>query len=54
MHAFGLSGQAYALAELRGMLEAASLTLAAAFGDWKGTPARHDGRLYVLLARKKS
>ena len=54
VHAFGLSGQAHALAELKRMLAAADLSLTAAFGDWKGAPARQDSRLYVLLARKKS
>lgn len=52
VHAFGLSGQAYPLAELRRMLAAAGLTLTAAYGDWKGTLARRDSRLYVLLANK--
>ena len=52
VHAFGLSGQAYSLAELKRMLAAAGLTLTAAYGDWKGTPARRDSRLYVLLANK--
>ena len=54
VHTFGLSGQAYTLAELARMLAAAGLTLTVAFGDWKGTPARRDSRLYVLLASKKS
>lgn len=53
VHAFGLSGQAYTLAELKRMLTAAGLTLMVAFSDWKGTPARRDSRLYVLLARKR-
>ena len=52
VHAFGLSGQAYSLAELKRMLAAAGLTLTAAYGDWKGVPARRDSRLYVLLACK--
>ena len=52
VHAFGLSGQAYSLAELKRMLAAAGLTLTAAYGDWQGTPARRDSRLYVLLAGK--
>ena len=54
VHAFGLSGQAYTLAELERMLDAAGLTLTAACGDWKDTPAARDSRLYVLLARKGS
>ena len=54
VHAFGLSGQAYSLAELKRMLAAAGLTLTAACGDWKGTPTRRDSRLYVLLASKGS
>ena len=54
VHAFGLSGQAYSLVELRRMLADAGLTLTAACGDWKGTPARRDSRLYVLLASKDS
>jgi SAM-dependent methyltransferase len=53
-HAFGLSGQAYSLAELKHMLAAAGLTLTAACGDWKGTPVRRDSRLFVLLASKDS
>lgn len=52
VHAFGLSGQAYALAELKRILAAAGLTLTAAYGDWKDTPVRRDSRLYVLLASK--
>ena len=52
VHAFGLSGQAYSLAELKRMLAAAGLTLTAACGDWKGAPAGRDSRLYVLLASK--
>ncbi len=52
VHAFGLSGQAYALAELIRMLGAAGLTLTAAYGDWKGAPVRRDSRLCVLLASK--
>jgi len=54
VHAFGLSGQAYPLAELKRMLAAAGLTLTSAFGDWKDTPAQRDSRLYVLLASKPS
>ena len=52
VHAFGLSGQAYSLAELKRMLAAAGLTLTTACGDWQGAPARRDSRLYVLLASK--
>ena len=52
VHAFGLSGQAYSLVELKRMLADAGLTLTAAYGDWKDTPARRDSRLYVLLASK--
>ena len=52
VHAFGLSGQAYSLADLKRMLAAAGLTLTAAYGDWQGTPTRRDSRLYVLLAGK--
>ena len=52
VHAFGLSGQAYSLAELKRMLAAAGLTLTAACGDWQGAPVRRDSRLYVLLASK--
>jgi len=54
VHAFGLSGQAYPLADLKRMLAAAGLSLTFAFGDWKDTPARRDSRLYVLLASKPS
>ena len=54
VHAYGLSGQAYPLAELKRMLAVAGLTLTFACGDWKGTPAGRDSRLYVLLARKPS
>ena len=54
VHAFGLSGQAYGLNELRDMLAAVGLTLTAVFGDWNGTPAQRDSRLYVLLAGKHS
>ena len=52
VHAFGLSGQAYSLAELKRMLAAAGLSLTTACGDWQGAPARRDSRLYVLLASK--
>lgn len=54
VHAFGLSGQAYSLADLKSMLAAAGLDLTAAYGDWRGAPAERDCRLYVLLAMKKS
>ena len=54
VHTFGLSGQAYGLAELRSMLGAVGLTLTVACGDWQGAPAQRDSRLYVLLARKHS
>ena len=52
VHAFGLSGQAYSLAELKRMLAAAGLSLTVACGDWQGAPVRRDSRLYVLLASK--
>lgn len=52
VHAFGLSGQAYSLAEVKRMLAAAGLALTAAYDDWQDTPARRDSRLFVLLASK--
>jgi SAM-dependent methyltransferase len=51
-HAFGVSGQAYTLADLKHMTEAAGLVPLTICGDWDGTAATADSTLYILLASK--
>lgn len=52
VHTFGLSGQAYTLAELHTMLQAANLTLTAAYSSWQGDEITPDSFLYLVLASK--
>jgi SAM-dependent methyltransferase len=51
-HAFEVSGQAYPLADLTGMLEAAGLLPILTCSDWDGAPAVAASTLYILLAAK--
>ncbi len=53
MHTFGVSGQAYALPELCGMLEAAGLKPTLVYGSWQGEEVTSDSQLYVVLAVKQ-
>jgi SAM-dependent methyltransferase len=50
IHSFGVSGQAYTLAELFRMFEAAKLTPVMTCGGWRGEEITTDGPLYVMLA----
>jgi SAM-dependent methyltransferase len=52
VHAFGVSGQAYTLAELRRLFEAAGLTPILTAGGWQGEAITPDSLLYVVLASK--
>jgi hypothetical protein len=54
IHAFGVSGQAYALPELCSMLEAAHLIPTAIYGGWRGEEVTPESALYVVLAAKAS
>lgn len=54
VHTFGLSGQAYTLAELNKMLKTANLTLTAAYSSWDGDEITPDSFLYLVLANKTS
>jgi SAM-dependent methyltransferase len=53
MHTFGVSGQAYTLPELCGMLEAAGLSPMQVYGGWRGEEVTSDSQLYVVLAVKQ-
>src|SRR2546425_8387200 len=53
MHTFGVSGQAYTLPELCGMLEAAGLSPMQVYGGWRGGEVTSDSQLYVVLAVKQ-
>jgi len=52
IHTFGVSGQAYALSELRRMLAAAGLSPTLVCGGWQGEEVTPESQLYVLLASK--
>jgi ubiquinone/menaquinone biosynthesis C-methylase UbiE len=52
VHTFGLSGQAYTLADLNTMLSTAQLTLTAAYSSWSGDEIMPDSPLYLILASK--
>ena len=54
VHTFGVSGQAYALPEICGMLEAAGLRPTLVCGEWRGEEVTPDSQLYVVLASKAS
>jgi 2-polyprenyl-3-methyl-5-hydroxy-6-metoxy-1,4-benzoquinol methylase len=53
LHTFGVSGQAYGLAELAGMFEAADLMPVMTVGNWQGEEVSVDSPLYVVLACKQ-
>src|SRR5438034_3798580 len=53
MHTFGVSGQAYALAELCGMLEAAGLRPTLVYGGWQGEEVMSESQQYVVLTVKR-
>jgi len=52
IHTFGVSGQAYTLSELRGMLAAAGLSPTLVCVGWRGEEVMPDSQLYVVLASK--
>jgi hypothetical protein len=52
MHTFGVSGQAYALPELCGMIEAAGLNPTMVYGGWQGEEVTADSQIYMVLAIK--
>jgi SAM-dependent methyltransferase len=52
IHTFGVSGQAYTLADLYTMLETANLTPLMTCGGWRGEAITDDSPLYILLASK--
>jgi SAM-dependent methyltransferase len=53
IHTFGVSGQAYALPELCGMIEAAGLSPTMVYGGWQGEEVRSDSQMYIVLAAKR-
>jgi SAM-dependent methyltransferase len=53
IHTFGVSGQAYALPELCGMIEAAGLNPTMVYGGWQGEEVTSDRQIYVVLALKR-
>ena len=53
MHTFWVSGQAYTLPELCGMLEAAGLSPTLVCGGWRGEEVTSDSQMYVVLAVKR-
>ena len=52
IHTFGVSGQAYTMPELCGMLTAAGLSPTLVCGGWRGEEVTPDSQLYVVLASK--
>jgi SAM-dependent methyltransferase len=52
IHTFGVSGQAYTLADLYRMLEAADLMPIMTTGSWQGEEVTEDSPIYILLASK--
>jgi SAM-dependent methyltransferase len=53
LHTFGVSGQAYTLAELTGMFEEADLMPVMTVGGWRGEEVNDNSPLYVVLACKR-
>jgi hypothetical protein len=53
IHTFGVSGQAYALPALCGMIEAAGLSPTMVYSGWQGEEATSDSQMYVVLAAKR-
>jgi SAM-dependent methyltransferase len=51
-HTFGVSGQAYTLAELYAMFEIANLTPLMTCSSWQGEEVTADSPVYILLAGK--
>jgi SAM-dependent methyltransferase len=52
IHTFGVSGQAYTLADLHTLLRTAGFTLTAAYSSWQRDEIAPDSPLYVVLASK--
>jgi SAM-dependent methyltransferase len=53
MYTFGVSGQAYALAELTRMCEAVDLLPEQVVGGWQGEEITSASPLYIVVARKR-
>jgi SAM-dependent methyltransferase len=53
LHTFGVSGQAYTLAQLTRMCEAVDLLPEQIVGGWHGEEITTDSRLYIVVARKR-
>jgi len=49
-----VSGQAYTLPELCGMIQAAGLSPTMVYGGWQGEEVTSDSQMYVVLAVKRS
>jgi SAM-dependent methyltransferase len=54
IHTFGVSGQAYTLAELRRMFAAVGLQPVLITGGWQGEAVMPDSPLYVIVASKET
>lgn len=54
VHQFGVSGQAYTVADLCEMLAATALTPVAVYGGWQGEAVTSDSPLFIVLATKSS
>jgi SAM-dependent methyltransferase len=52
IHTFGVSGQAYALPELLGMIEAAGFSSTIVYGGWQAEKVTSDSQMYMVLAAK--
>jgi ubiquinone/menaquinone biosynthesis C-methylase UbiE len=53
IHTFGVSGQAYALPELCGMIEAVGLSPTMVYGSWQREEVTSDSQMYIVLAAKQ-
>lgn len=51
-HTFGVSGQAYSLPDLCGMLEIAGLQPIAVYGSWEGEEASSESVQYIVIATR--
>ena len=52
IHTFGVSGQAYTLPELCGLIEAAGCSPTIVYGSWQGEEATSDSQMYIVLATR--
>ena len=52
IHTFGVSGQAYTLPELCGLIAAAGCSPTIVYGSWQGEEATSDSQMYIVLATR--